>query len=84
MTDDWTIHDNDEAIARYDRAARRLIAAFPATGKTHYASLHPDRVADSDSSHYSWEGVGEDRRRHPDWPNNYRANDHSRGVLMGH
>lgn len=55
-------------------AADRLIAAFPATGKSFYAQSHPvlNRVADSDSSLYSWI-VQQDgsKVRNPDWPHNY-------------
>lgn len=48
----------------------RVVAAFPATGKSHYADLH-DVALDSDSSLYSWT-PGQDRKvRHPDWPTNY-------------
>lgn len=51
----------------------RLIAAFPATGKTHLAKAS-EGVVDSDSSHFSWKWLGpEDRERHPDWPGNYIA-----------
>ena len=48
-------------------SSRRLVAAFPATGKSYYAERH-DNVADSDSSAFSWIGLG---KRHPDWPHNY-------------
>jgi hypothetical protein len=45
----------------------RVIAAFPATGKTFYAE-HTPGVIDSDSSRFSWSEPGV---RHPDWPENY-------------
>lgn len=47
----------------------RVIAAFPATGKSYMASRTPS-VADSDSSQFSWMHPGS-RERHPDWPHNY-------------
>lgn len=46
-----------------------VVAAFPATGKTHYAKTRTD-VLDSDSSLFSWSEPGV---RHPDWPENYMA-----------
>lgn len=54
-------------MAEVGQSARRLIAAFPATGKTYFATRH-ENVADSDSSAFSWIRPGE---RHPDWPHNY-------------
>lgn len=50
----------------------RLVSAFPATGKSYLAREYPDHIVDSDSSAFSWEWMSfEERRRHPDWPNNY-------------
>lgn len=48
-------------------AKGKVIAAFPATGKSYLAATS-DRYADSDSSAFSWAAPGE---RHPDWPRNY-------------
>lgn len=47
----------------------RVIAAFPATGKTYIAG-RDHRFADSDSSRWSWKMPG---ARHEDWPDNYMA-----------
>lgn len=59
--------------------AARVIAAFPATGKTYMAATVPG-VADSDSSRFSWKYSHPDvRERHPDWPGNYIA--HLRELL---
>jgi hypothetical protein len=58
-----------------------LVAAFPATGKTHYAATHPN-VLDSDSSRFSWCDSGGQRVRNPAWPQNYL--DHiARGLRDG-
>jgi hypothetical protein len=48
---------------------QQVIAAFPATGKSHYASRHYG-VADSDSSDFSGR---------PDWPENYV--EHIQGLV---
>ena len=47
-----------------------VISAFPCTGKTWLFENPPEgmRIADSDSSLFSWESPGV---RHPDWPTNY-------------
>lgn len=59
-----------------DHSARgRVIAAFPATGKSFIAG-RDHRFADSDSSGFSWESPGV---RHPDWPRNYMA--HIEGLI---
>lgn len=47
----------------------RVVAAFPATGKSYLASRMPG-VADSDSSQFSWTYRGPPER-HPHWPGNY-------------
>lgn len=41
---------------------RRVIAAFPATGKSYYAARHPYSAVDSDSSRFS---------HRPGWPDTY-------------
>lgn len=53
-----------------------VIAAFPATGKTHLFQTDPGSYVDSDSSAFSWITPGV---RHPEWPDNYMA--HIRGKL---
>lgn len=69
----------DSSSLRTQTSAERLIAAFPATGKSFYAQSH-EGVADSDSSLYSWKWTGpETRERHPDWPANYL--EHIRQLL---
>jgi hypothetical protein len=47
----------------------KVIAAFPACGKSHIA----DELGalDSDSSNFSWATPKSERRRHPNWPANY-------------
>ncbi len=58
----------------------RVIAAFPATGKSYMAATVPD-IADSDSSSFSWKYTHPDvRQRHPDWPGNYIC--HLRELLQ--
>lgn len=47
-----------------------VISAFPGTGKSHLFNHAPEglRIADSDSSQWSWTSPGV---RHPKWPMNY-------------
>lgn len=58
---------NDSGQDRSQGSA--VIAAFPATGKTHVA-CRDHRFVDSDSSSFSWSEPGV---RNPDWPENYIA-----------
>lgn len=54
----------------------RIIAAFPGTGKSHFAAANPGLCLDSDSSDWSWLTQTEDRPervRHPAFPGNYIA-----------
>jgi len=60
-------------------STHRVIAAFPATGKSYLAARTPGLV-DSDSSTFSWKWLHPDvRERHPEWPSNYMA--HIRSLL---
>ena len=50
----------------------KIISAFPACGKTYVFKNFKDKVIlDSDSSKFSWVIVGNQKVRHPDFPNNY-------------
>lgn len=50
----------------------KIISAFPACGKTYVFENFKDKVVlDSDSSKFSWVIVGEQKVRHPDFPQNY-------------
>lgn len=58
-----------------------VVAAFPATGKSHFAVRRTDTV-DSDSSGFSWQYLGEEVRvRHSEWPANYM--EHIRQARRG-
>lgn len=66
-------HTDMTGAARLREALERtrVIAAFPATGKSYVARTVPG-WADSDSSRFSWKYRHPDvRERHPDWPGNY-------------
>jgi hypothetical protein len=62
---------SETSLKRTRTSAERLIAAFPATGKTYYAKQHGQDVFDSDSSQFSWVVNNGEKVRHPDWPQNY-------------
>ena len=50
----------------------KIVAGFPGIGKSVlFEELGNNLVADSDSSSFSWIGEGIDRKRNPDFPNNY-------------
>ncbi len=50
----------------------KIISAFPACGKTYVFEKFKDKVIlDSDSSKFSWVMVGNQKVRHPDFPQNY-------------
>lgn len=50
----------------------RIISAFPGTGKTYFVENNTRYTAlDSDSSQFSWVTLGDNKVRHPDWPQNY-------------
>lgn len=50
----------------------KIISAFPACGKTYVFENFKDKVIlDSDSSKFSWVIVGNQKVRHPDFPQNY-------------
>lgn len=50
----------------------KVVAAFPATGKTYLAERYPNDIVDCESSNYSWEREPpEVRVRHREWPDNY-------------
>ena len=50
----------------------KIISAFPACGKTYVFENFKNKVIlDSDSSKFSWVIVGEQKVRHPDFPQNY-------------
>lgn len=69
--------DNEKHVrSNVQRNQSRVVAAFPATGKTHYAERHAE-VADSDSSGWSW--TPGTRERDPHWPGNYMA--HIKSLL---
>lgn len=55
-----------------------IISGFPGIGKTYYYNTVANKVADSDSSKFSWlkEGI-----RHPEFPQNYI--DHIKMLLIG-
>ena len=50
----------------------KIISVFPACGKTYVFENFKDKIIlDSDSSKFSWVIVGEQKVRHPDFPQNY-------------
>lgn len=50
----------------------RIISAFPGTGKTHLFNNYGDLVIlDSDSSKFSWIIENGEKKRNPEFPNNY-------------
>lgn len=55
-----------------------VISAFLGTGKTYFTANAPEgvRVADSDSSQFSWAAP---KVRHPEWPANYMQ--HVQGLI---
>lgn len=54
----------------------KIISAFPACGKSYLFKNSGYKIADSDSSLFSWESPGV---RHKDFPNNYMA--HINSIL---
>lgn len=78
--DPWGERADEEhwlEVRREARAQRgRVIAAFPATGKS-YLAADDDGYVDSDSSSFSGSEPG---IRHPEWPGNYV--EHVRGQLV--
>ena len=50
----------------------KIISAFPACGKTYvFENFKGKVILDSDSSKFSWVIVGNQKVRHPDFPQNY-------------
>lgn len=49
----------------------RIISAFPGTGKSFYHKKHQYTTLDSDSSMFSWVTENGEKKRNPDFPNNY-------------
>jgi len=49
----------------------RIISAFPGTGKTIYHLKHTETTLDSDSSNFSWIIDNGEKKRNPNFPNNY-------------
>ncbi len=51
-----------------------VVSGFPGVGKTTlFDNPGSLKLADSDSSGFSWEGDPANKVRHSDWPNNYMA-----------
>ena len=48
-----------------------IISAFPGTGKTYYHQKNPDTTLDSDSSDFSWVKIDGEKKRNPNFPQNY-------------
>jgi len=49
----------------------RIISAFPGTGKSYYHNKHKETTLDSDSSNFSLVVENGEKKRNPDFPENY-------------
>ncbi|MDC7221556.1 MAG: hypothetical protein PQJ59_16600 [Spirochaetales bacterium] len=49
----------------------KIISAFPGMGKSTYHKMHPETTLDSDSSSFGWIVEDGEKKRNPDFPQNY-------------